>query len=151
MSKFEMGPSPESQELSPEAQKIAETLKTLAEEKNQMAIRVLCAGQGKEHGSFHMEGIGFRLLGSPGEKLENMQFQVEAGSKSYNFGSWENNLEGLARDLASGGLTPEQLESFAENVRDASSRVERQGDQWVLTQYGPNNDGVKTFEDLLKE
>ncbi len=159
MSRFEMGPRPEgngeenkeSKELSPEVQKIAEGLKSLAEEKNQMGIRVLCAGQGKEHGSFHMEALGFRLLGSKGEKLEDMQLQVEAGNKSYNFGSFSNSLEKLAQDLADGGLTSEQLESFAEHVRDASSRVEKQGDQWVLTQFGPNNDGIKTFEDLLKE
>jgi hypothetical protein len=159
MSKFEMGPRPEdngqeskeSKELSPEAQKIAAGLESLAEEKNQMAIRVLCAGQGKEHGSFHMEGIGFRLLGNPGEKLETMQLQVEVGNKSYNFGSWGNNLEGLAQDLASSGLSTEQLDNYLEVVSDTASRIERQGDQWVITQYGPNNDGVKSFEDFLNE
>lgn len=150
----EHGPSPEDLGLGrreqgqydPEksAKKIAEGLKSLAEEKNQMAIRVMCAGQGKERGSFHMKDIGFQLLGSKGEKLEDMQLQMEAGGKSYNFGSWGNNLEGLAQDLADGGLTPEQLESFAEQVQDAASRIEKQGDQWVLTQYGPNNlDAVK--------
>ncbi len=155
MNRFEMGPGPEvngeGREVSPEVQKIAEGLKALAGEKNQMAMRVLCAGQGKERGSFHMEGIGLQLAESPGERLEDIQLQIEAGGKAYGLDSLGNGVEGLAQELASSGLTPEQLESFAEYVRDASSRVEKQGDQWVLTQYGPNNEGIKSFEDLLKE
>ena len=159
MSKFEIGPRPgkdeqsrdESKDLSPVVKKIIAGLESLAEEQNLMAIRALCAGQGKEHGSFHMEGIGFRLLGGPGERLEAMQLQLEVGNKSYNFGSWGNNLEELAEDLVSAGVTIEQLDNYLESVRDISSRVKKQGDQWVITEYGPNNDGVKSFEELMEE
>ena len=137
--------------LSPEEWELAEALKFLGEEKNQMAIRVLCAGYGKERGEFSMKNISFRLLGGKGQNLEDMQFQLEikGGTHVYNFPSWGGNLDGLAVDLLKEGITAEDLENMIDNIEGTADRIEQQDSKWVITEYGPNNDKTITFEEFL--
>lgn len=131
----EMGIKSETRELSPEEQKVADGLKNLAEEKNQMAIRVLA----EYDGEFHTEGIGFTLLRNKGENLQNSQLQIEGPDKNegYNFGSWKGNLDGLAKKLVDSGLTADQLNVFIEHVQGTATRLEKKGDKWII-------DGEKT-------
>ena len=141
----------ERMELSSDEQKVFQVLEGLAEEKSQMAIRVLCAGAGKERGSYSMAGISFELLGNPGDKLETIQLQITSKDGTvYNFGSFKDGYDDLAKDLVKDGLTPEQIENFAESVRGVSPVVEKQGNTWVATGQGSNSDQIMTFEDLLK-
>jgi len=115
--------SEESHELSPEEQKIADALKLLAEEQNKRAIKALAHYEG----SYNVTGLSFRLLRNKGEDPSEWQLQIELPDLSTtvrNFDSWENNLEGLARELVTEGLTVEQMDNFVTAVQDMAPHIE---------------------------
>ncbi|NQU99588.1 MAG: hypothetical protein HQ538_02520 [Parcubacteria group bacterium] len=109
-----------SRELSPEEQEISSGLRTLAE--NEMAIKTLADGSS---GGFFTDGIGFTLLKNDGQELQDAQLQIEGPDGStYNFGSWRNNFDGLAKKLVESGLTTGQLNTYVEHVQSATSSLE---------------------------
>lgn len=98
-----------------EEQKILAGLQELAQEQNEMAIRLLA----KETGIFEMPGISFLLLSNQETDWQKMKLQINGPDQNVvrNFSFYKKDLPRLARELVAEGLTSQQLDALIEVVR----------------------------------
>jgi hypothetical protein len=137
-------------DLSPEEQRISSALhKFFADEKNIMSLRALCSSSnlGRLDGK---ETLNFIALGKGQGKLSDAEIQVKYGSSVANLLSWKDDVDGLAKEL-SAVVSPELVEVMLQDIEaGAQGFVERDG-QWMMTDYGPNNDQTVTLDSLWEK